>query len=56
MATSVFMAEGNGSCRTAPSGTNATATVPDTQVQGPVFYRCGNLLHACASAPDADRT
>lgn len=44
MATTVFMAEGNGSCPAAPSGTNATATVPTTQTQGPVFYRCALLL------------
>ena len=44
MATSVFLAEGNGSCQAAPDGANATATAPDSQVQGPVFYRCGGAL------------
>ncbi len=44
MATTVFMAESNSSCQAAPSGTNATATVPNTQVQGPVFYRCALII------------
>ena len=51
MATTVFMAEGNGTCQAAPSGTNTTATVPNTQVQGPVFYRCA-LLVAQYSQPE----
>ena len=40
MASVVFAAESNSSCAAALSGTNSTATVPDTQTQGPVFYRC----------------
>ena len=52
MATTVFVAESNSSCLAAPSGTNTSTAAPNTQVQGPVFYRCAHD-HASAHGPDA---
>lgn len=39
LAIEAFAAESTGSCEAAPAGNGTLSTAPDSQVDGPVFYR-----------------